>query len=1067
MSIDRDTADTLAARLEVLAGWNDSTLPSDTTTVAELFARAVQAYPDGLALVAGGGSAADGRPVQLTYVELAARVHQLAHHLLERGLTAEQVVAVHLPRSAEMVVAVLAIMVAGGAFVPVDPEWPEQRRRQVLDDAGAVLAVTGTTGTVSPAPPVPGVVVDLADWSFAHLPTTAPAVTIEPQRLAYVMFTSGSTGRPKGAMIRHEAICNRLLWQVERILRFGPGDSALFKAPLSFDISVNEILLPLVSGGYVVVAEPGGDRDPQYLLDLIATEGVTFVYLVSSMLDVLLEMARGTAKLQGLKHVWCGGEVLTPELFERFRAQLTTTLYHGYGPAEATIGVSHVIYRDDAERIATSIGRPNPSTQLYVLDEQLRPVPVGVGGELYAAGFLLGRGYVNAPAMTAARFVANPFDPDGGSRLYRTGDLARWHEDGSLEFLGRADNQVKIRGMRLELEEVEAALAAHPGVRQAVVTAREIAAGTKYLAGYALAAGQGTEAPTEDQLRRWCADRLPEYMVPTTFTVLDEFPLTPNGKVDRRALPEPRRPDGTTGGRAARTPRERTLCAIFAEVLGLAEVGPDEDFFTLGGDSIVAIGVVSRARRAGLAVRPREVFELRTPAALAVAARAAGAAPRVVSVEPFGDLPATPVVEWLFETGPSAGFYQSIALHAPATLTLDRLTGMAAALLGHHEMLRAVVRTGPDGRAAVTVSAQVPAPAVTHVRCGADEDLDERMRRETAAAAARLDAAAGRMAEFVWLDRGRERQGRVLAVVHHVVVDGVSLRILAEDLQRLWDGGAPEPTPTSFREWASALADATAAGVFDADLAYWREQAAVATPVLGRRPLDPAVDTVATERSLTVTLPGVLTEPLLGRVPAAIHGGVNDALVAALALAVARWRGEQAGSRLLVEMEGHGREAEMLLVDPAGGQALDLSRTVGWFTTLYPVVLDTGLQPGEAVPTGGPRLAAAVKAVKEQLRAVPRHGLGYGALRYRGGHADLAVAPALLFNYLGRFPVGSGADWSTVHVGGADGADGAVVGEDRDPRMPLPRALEVNAVTVDTVDGPVLSARFSWPAAVL
>ncbi|MGD9531186.1 amino acid adenylation domain-containing protein, partial [Pseudonocardia sp.] len=1058
MSIDRDSADTLAARLEVLAGWNDSTLPSHTTTVAELFARSVRAYPDGLALVAGGGGTAGGRAVQLTYRELADRVYQLAHHLLHRGLTPEQVVAVQLPRSAEMVVAVLAIMVAGGAFVPVDPEWPEQRRRQVLDDAGAVLAVTGPSGAVAS---VPAVVADLGDWSYAHLPTRAPAVTIEPQRLAYVMFTSGSTGRPKGAMIRHEAICNRLLWQVEKILRFGPGDAALFKAPLSFDISVNEILLPLVSGGYVVVAEPGGDRDPQYLLELIATEGVTFVYLVSSMLDVLLEMSRGTAKLQGLKHVWCGGEVLTPELFERFRDQLTTTLYHGYGPAEATIGVSHVIYRDDAERIATSIGRPNPSTQLYVLDEQLRPVPVGVGGELYAAGFLLGRGYVNAPGMTAARFVANPFDPAGGSRLYRTGDLARWHDDGSLEFLGRADNQVKIRGMRLELEEVEAVLATHPGVRQAVVTAREIAAGTKYLAAYALVAAPGSGAVTEDELRRWCADRLPEYMVPTTFTVLDALPLTPNGKVDRRALPEPRRPEGATGGRAARTPRERTLCAIFAEVLGLAEVGPDDDFFTLGGDSIVAIGVVSRARRAGLVVRPREVFELRTPAALAVAARGVEAAERVVTVDAVGEMPATPVVEWLFETGPSAGFYQSIAVHSPAALTLDRLTAMAAGLLGRHEMLRAVVRTGPDGRPTVTVPAQVPAPAVTHVRCGADEDLDERTRRETAAAAARLDAGSGRMAGFVWLDRGRERQGRLLLVVHHVVVDGVSLRILVEDLRRLWEGGSPDPTPTSFREWSCALADAAVEGVFDADLAFWREQAAAANPVIGRRPLDPAVDTVATERALTVTLPSALTEPLLGSVPAAIHGGVNDALVAALALAVQRWRGAQAGPRLLVELEGHGREAEMLLRDPAaGGQALDLSRTVGWFTTLYPVVLDTGLPPGEEVPTGGPRLAAVVKAVKEQLRAVPRNGLCYGASRYLAGCPDLAVAPALLFNYLGRFAAGSGADWSTVH-------DATVVGEDRDPRMPLPRALEVNAVTVDTVDGPVLSARFSWPAAVL
>ncbi|QYN39145.1 non-ribosomal peptide synthase/polyketide synthase [Pseudonocardia sp. DSM 110487] len=1022
MTIERDSGvDTLAERLEALAEWNDSTPPSNTTTVAEMFDRAVREHPDALALVDGAAG------VQLTYTELAERVDQLAHHLLDRGLAAEQVVAVHLPRSAEMVVSMLAIMVAGGAFVPVDPEWPEQRRTQVLDDAGAVLMVTGPTESTpaDPAPLVPAAVVDLDAWAYADLPTRPPAVRIEPGRLAYVMFTSGSTGKPKGAMIRHEAICNRLQWQVEKILGFGPGDASLFKAPLSFDISVNEILLPLVSGGYVVIAEPGGDRDPQYLLDLIATEGVTFVYLVSSMLDVLLEMARGTAKLDGLKHVWCGGEVLTPELFERFRSQLTTTLYHGYGPAEATIGVSHVIYRDNAERIATSIGRPNPSTQLYVLDETLRPLPVGVGGELYAGGFLLGRGYVNAPALTASRFVANPFAADG-SRLYRTGDLARWHADGSLEFLGRADNQVKIRGMRLELEEVEAVLATHPAVRQAVVTARETTAGAKYLAGYALAT-----AVTEEELRRWCADRLPEYMVPSTFTVLDAFPLTPNGKVDRGALPEPRR-EGTRG-RAPRTPRERTLCAIFAEVLGLTEVGADDDFFALGGDSIVAIGVVSRARRAGLVLRPRELFELRTPAALALIAGDV-AEGRPATVDPVGELPATPVVEWQWETGPSAGFYQSIAVHIPAALTLDRLSEMAAALVRHHEMLRAVVGTGADGRPTVTVPADVPAPEITHVRLGAEDAVDERVRRETASAAKRLDPGAGRMVEFVWLDRGGELPGRLVLVVHHVVVDGVSLRILAEDLRELWAGRRPEAVPTSFREWSLALADAARAGAFDDDLAFWREVAATPNPAIGRRALDPALDTVATERELTLTLTSALTEPLLGTVPAAIHGGVNDALVAALALAVVEWRDEAAGRQLLLEMEGHGREAELL-----PGDHLDLSRTVGWFTTLYPVALD--------VPTAG--TPEVVKAIKEQLRAVPSNGLSYGALRYLAGARDLAVAPALLFNYLGRF------------------AEGSDVGEDRDPRMPLPRALEINAVTVDTADGPLLSARFSWPETVL
>ncbi|MDZ7929690.1 MAG: amino acid adenylation domain-containing protein [Rhodococcus sp. (in: high G+C Gram-positive bacteria)] len=1056
MAVERNTdVDQIASAqdLAFLAQWNDSSSPLTTCTVPELFAAAAQQNRSATALVAGHRS--------WSYTELSEYVNQLAHHLLDRGVGSEDVVAVCLPRSAEMVVAVLAIMVAGGAFVPVDPAWPEQRRREVINDAGAVLMVTdGDTADR----PVPAVEIELASWAFGAEPGDAPQLMIEPPQLAYVIFTSGSTGKPKGAMIRHEAICARLRWQVEEILLFGPGDASLFKAPLSFDISVNEILLPLVSGGYVVVAEPGGERDPQYLLELIADQRVTFVYLVSSMLDVLLEMSRGTAKLSGLKHVWCGGEVLTPELFERFRKQLSTTLYHGYGPAEATIGVSHVIYRDDAERIATSIGRPNPNTQLYVLDEHLNALPVGMGGELYAAGFLLSRGYINAPGMTGSRFIANPFD-ENGSRLYRTGDLARWNVDGSLEFLGRADNQVKIRGMRLELEEVEAALAAHPDVRQAAVLTRDNRNGAKYLAGYALTDTGADVASLAEDLRTWCAGRLPEYMVPSTYMLLESFPMTPNGKVDRRALPEPVEVRTDSRSRDPRTPTERLLCEIFAEVLGVDAVGAEDDFFALGGDSIVAIGVVSRARRAGVRLRPREMFELRTPAALAIVAREITTS-LVPAVSGVGAVPATPIIEWLWETGPSAGFYQSMALQSPVEMTTDRLESLVSALIGHHDILRARFETDAAGRPAIEVPVFVDGPVASLISSVAVGDCDEdaladHVLHETEAAALRLDPESGRVAEFVWLDRGRTRRGLLLMVLHHLVVDGVSLRILADDLQDLWRGDTPAPVPTSFREWSLILSTAACTGTFDDDLGYWRTSAECPDPMLGARPLDPVRDTVATEQVLTVDIPTHITEPLLRAVPSAIHGGVNDALLAALAAAVAEWRAQDAdaATQVLLELEGHGREAEMI---GAGADHVDLSRTVGWFTTLYPVPLDPGVFRWEEITAGGKALARIVKSVKEQLRAVPRSGLSYGALRHLcgGAYSELAVAPQLLFNYLGRFPAGAARDWATAHNAG-------VVGEDRDPRMPLPRVLEINAMTVDTADGPVLTARISWPAAVL
>ncbi|MDZ7887036.1 MAG: non-ribosomal peptide synthase/polyketide synthase [Mycobacterium sp.] len=1035
--------------VDLLRQWNNDTWPTSTTTVPELFAQQARRTPDALAVVSrASGATGDGSAEsRLTYRELSSRAYQFAGHLRTLGVSHEQVVAIAVPRSTEMVVAVLAILAAGGAFVPIDPQWPAERRHQVLTDtrACAVLVAPGDGRADDPHP----IEIELGDWAFADYPVSAPMVDIDDSQLAYVIFTSGSTGKPKGAMIRHEAICERLTWQVQDILGFGPGDASLFKAPLSFDISINEVLLPLVSGGYVVIADPGGERDPQYLLDLIATEKVTFVYLVSSMLDVLLDLAEGTTLLSGLRHVWCGGEVLTPALFDRFRAQLSTTLYHGYGPAEATIGVSHVIYRDRAERIETSIGRPNPHTQLYVLDDDLHPVPVGAGGELYAAGFLLGRGYVNAPGLTGARFIANPFAEDG-SRMYRTGDLARWTADGVLEFLGRADNQVKIRGMRVELEEIEVILAAHPQVRHAAVILRKTPAGGAQLTGYALS----TTGADADELRAWCADKLPEHMVPGTVLVLDEFPVTANGKIDRRALPVPA-VAAIEDAVPATDPRVREICAIFAELLGAPSVGADTDFFSLGGDSIAAMGLVSRARRIGLRIRPRDVLTLRTPAGIAAAITdTADAAVAAVPIGATGEIEATPILGWLDEIGNGKdGFYQSVVLHTPAGLTLPALTEMLDGLLDCHDLLRARLGT-PTDPAGLTVppsGASNAAEVLTRVARAGDIDTEHDH------AVARLDPAAGRMLQAVWLDTGAGQPGRLLLVVHHVVIDGVSLRVLAEDLQTAWtDVAAGRPVAlakpdTTFRQWSSELRAAVGRGEFADDEAYWLRTAHATDPQIGRRALDPTLDTVATEARLTVRMDAASTARLLGPVPAAINGGVNDALVTALAAAVAHWRG--ASGALLLELEGHGREADHL---GGAGDHLDLSRTVGWFTTLFPVVVDPGDAAWDDRMTGGAALGAAVKSVKDQLRAVPRNGLSYGALRYLSGtgRPDLAVTPQILFNYLGRFTSAGDAPWTLSD---------AAVGEERDPRMPLPRVLEINAITVEGE----LEATFSWPTGIL
>ncbi|MFI5772383.1 amino acid adenylation domain-containing protein [Streptomyces sp. NPDC051658] len=1018
-----------AARLEALAGWNDTRADRVRPTIMEMFREQARARPDAVAIVDEHRS--------LTYRQAAAYSSQLAHHLIERGLTSEQVVGISLGRSADMVIGLLAVLQAKCAFVPLDPQWPAARRAVVVEDARVVLQLndSGEHGAGEPD----AVAVDLGDWGFGAHPAEAPEATVPGAALAYVIFTSGSTGRPKGAMIRHEAISERLLWQVDEILRFGHDDASLFKAPLSFDISINEIFLPLVSGGRLVILRPGGERDPHHLLSVIAEQRVTFTYLVSSMLDVLLEIAGDSGRLDSLRHVWCGGEVLTPELYERFRARLGIPLYHGYGPAETTIGVSHVIYRGAAERLSTSIGRANPNTQLYVLDDELRPVPVGVGGELYAGGLLLGRGYVNAPGLTASRFVANPFAEDG-SRLYRTGDLARFAPDGSLDFLGRADNQIKIRGMRLEIEDVEVGLAEHPGVRHTCVVAKKNAAGGTYLVGYVIPAA-GHEELRADEVKEWAARHLVEYTVPAHLVVMKEFPLTANGKLDRGALPEPA--IGTGPVVAPATDDERAVCAAVASVLRLERAGVDQDFFQLGGDSILAISLLSALRDDGLYVTARQIFTHSVLGALA-----AVASREDVSAVDHGDVATgsvvgSPIVQWLGRTTDAIdGFVQSVVLNTPAELTADALDEILAAVLGRHDMLRARLVRGDRWGFDIPEAG----PAVVGW-----QESDRPLEECVALATDGLDPAGGVMLRAVWRREARQ----LVLVAHHVVIDGVSWRILMDDLATAWRrfaSGTPielPPVGTSFRRWTQLLERAAS----DTDRTHFQRPLPGADAPLGRRTRTEA-DTVARERTRTFSVGPEDTAALLGEIPARFHAGVNDVLLTALAVTLARWRRDLGQDQTFahIELEGHGRESRY--VADAAGFEPELSRTVGWFTTLFPVTVD----PGAAADFTAPAyLAAALRAVKEDLAAVPGNGVSYGALRYLTDTGLSTPAPQVLFNYLGRFDAGAAGDWQLAGTTGQ-------LGEKRDPRMRMPRALEFNAIAEPDSSGAYeLVTTLSWP----
>ncbi|MUN36833.1 non-ribosomal peptide synthetase [Actinomadura litoris] len=1004
---------TPAEREKALVTWNDTATPVPAATLPELLEARVASAPDDLAVISASGT--------LTYAELNARANRVARRLIGLGVGPERIVALVLPRSVEQVVTALAAVKAGGAYLPVDPAYPADRIAFMLEDSAPALVVADRDVPSGAAPvlrpeelDVPGDETDVTDAE-----RLAPLRAAHP---AYVIYTSGSTGRPKGVVLSHAGIPSLTAAEADT-LGAGPGDRVLQFASPSFDASVMELLMALPNGAALVIA-PDGPVVGDDLADVLATHGVTHALIPPTVLGSV-----PATDLPDFRVLVVGGEACSAELVARWSAG--RTMINAYGPTEVTVAAT-MSGRLTGEGLPP-IGRPIANTRLYVLDEGLRPVPPGVPGELYVAGPGLARGYLNRPGLTAERFVADPFGGPG-ARMYRTGDLVRHRPDGTLDYAGRADDQVKIRGLRIETGEIETALAAHPAVAQCAVLARE-----GRLVAYVV---PGVPA---DELREHLGRTLPDYMVPAAFVPLEALPRTANGKLDRRALPAPPPPERTAAAEPG-TPREELLCGLFAEVLGLERVGVDQGFFDLGGDSISSIQLVSRARRAGLVMSPRDVFEHKTVAALARTVTTADGAGGEAPGAGVGPLPATPIMRWLARRGgPIDGFHQSMVLRTPAGLRHEHLLAAVQALLDHHDVLR--LRLGADGDPVIEGPGAVKAADCLR-RVEATTAGTEAMRPHALAARDRLDPGSGVVVQAVWFDQGPDVQGRLLLTVHHLAVDGVSWRILGPDLAEACraaaNGDVPalEPVGTSFRTWARRLAEAALEPSRAAEAALWRRVLEPPAPPLGDRPLDPERDTHATAGHLSLTLPADVTEAVLTRVPATYNAGVNDVLLTAFALAMP---GGPDG--VLLDLEGHGRQEQV-----AGA---DLSRTAGWFTSMYPVRLD----PGGTDPD------AALKRIKERLREIPDQGIGYGMLRYLNPGTAEALAglpePPVGFNYLGRFAVGAEeTDWSVVPeaAGLAPAEDGAA---------PLAHVVEVNALTQDGAHGPELVAGWTWATGVI
>ncbi|QHO75456.1 non-ribosomal peptide synthetase [Bradyrhizobium sp. CCBAU 051011] len=978
--------------------------------VAQVEARAA-ASPSAIALVFGGE--------EVSYGDLNTRANGLARRLRDHGIGRDRLVGLALERSVELIVGVLAVLKAGGAYLPLDPDYPSDRLLHMVRDSGTTLVLTQGRLLQRLAPVMAGAVAEA--WTiegeseaWTGEPARNLAVAMHPDSLAYVMYTSGSTGMPKGVACSHRALAARLGW-MQAEYRLDAGETLLQKTPFSFDVSVWEILWPLAAGARLAIAAPGAHREPRLLVEAIIAHEVTTLHFVPQMLEHFVAEPQAK-RCVSLKRLFAGGEALSVELKARVLAGFPDVRFDNrYGPTEALINATFWNCRDD-DAARVPIGRPIPGTAIRILDAELNMAPAGVTGELFIGGEGLARGYWRRGKLTAERFIPDPFGGPG-ARLYRSGDLARWRADGAIEYVGRADHQIKIRGFRIELGEIEARLLEQPGVRHAVVVAREVGAG-RQLVGYVSGAGELEEA----SLRTALSSVLPDYMVPSRIAVLERLPLAPNGKIDRQALPAP---DAVYEGaeyQAPRTPAEVALAAIWAELLARPAVGLADNFFELGGDSIISLQMVSRARRAGYLIEPRDVFQHQTLEALALAARtdqhSEVLADQGQVTGPHSLLPIQ--ARFLAEdAGRRDHWNQAILLRPRDRLDWDVMRRALAAVVDHHDALRLRFEEGDGGWRAEHGVAPTAADLLW-VRSAAD---GEGVTALASSAQASLSISEGPLLRAVGIDVADGSQ-RFLIAIHHLVVDGVSWRILLEDVAaaytQLAQGMVALPSKShSYALWGERLHTYATSPALVTELSYWVER-----HVKADIPCDDdhgGIDHIADADEVLLSFEQELTQRLLRDAPSAYRTQINDLLLAGLARAVWRWSGQD---EVLVELEGHGRED--LFSD------LDIARTVGWFTTAFPVRLAGGAQQPSAL----------IKSVKEELRGIPGRGLGYGVLRYLGSEEQRAALsgiaePKIAFNYLGQIDGGTGED--ALFAMATESA-----GPSRDASSPLRRWLSVN-----------------------
>ena len=931
--------------------------------IHELIGQQVKATPDALAVTFATR--------QLTYGELDQQANRLAHKLIEFGVGPEVRVGVAMQRSEHLLVALLAVLKAGGAYVPLDPDYPAERVAYMLEDSRALVLLTEAQVAKSLSVASDTQVLLMDSLSLAAYPISAPVTGVTPDNLAYVIYTSGSTGKPKGVAIVHRNVLALIDWS-QSVYSRDDIQGVLASTSVCFDLSVWELFVTLANGGSLIIA-----RNALELPQLPARDQVRLINTVPSAINAL---QRDGQIPSSVRIINLAGEPLKQSLVDALYWQPSVEhVFDLYGPSEDTT------YSTWTRREAgghANIGRPLKHTASYLLDADLQPVPQGVSAELYLSGAGITRGYLARPGLTAEKYVPNPFS-SSGERLYRSGDLTRYQADGTLQYIGRIDHQVKVRGFRIELGEIEAQLLQQDAVRELAVLAQDGINGQQLVAYIvptdpAMLDDLDAQAPLRESLKAALRQHLPDYMVPAFLLFLEQLPLTPNGKLDRKALPAV---DGSQQQRehvAPRSAQEKSLAAIWQDVLAIDNVGLEDNFFELGGDSIVSMQVVSRARQAGILLSPKDLFQHQTIRSLAQAARS-GEQQLIDQGPASGAVALAPVQRWFFEQAipEHQHWNQSLLLVPREALNVETLDRALEHLLTHHDSLRLRYQQTDSGW-----QQAYAAPTTDSVLWQHQAQSVEQLSTLCDEAQRSLDLHNGPLLRALLVSMADGSQ-RLLLVVHHLAVDGVSWRVLLEDLQHFYNGGTALAKTSSYQRWVTRLQAHLPA--FERSLGHWQNQLQDAPDDLPCECPNGALEN-RFEHKLELKLDSEQTRKLLQQAPAAYRTQVNDLLLTALARAVCLWSGQ--GSAL-IQLEGHGRED---LFDD-----VDLTRTVGWFTSLFPV----NLKPAAD-------LGASIKTIKEQLRSVPDKGLGYGALRYLGSaqaRAELAALPQprITFNYLGQF----------------------------------------------------------------